>query len=300
MNSTSIHTVPQNRSNRERIIWLLAIVLSILVHLMFIWSGEWLNIWKVTINPPEEKTGEEVTVLFPENKPEPIKRKEIVENINPTNEKPEQSDYLSDFNSKAKNPSLSDKIGNQPLSRGNTPFANLSRAERVPTQSQPFTMKKFSVKELTNGESTAQYSRSESQKEMPQMQTASDGSGQMLEQKDFSVSDVGPLTLSTYKWEYAPYINEMKKKLMRVWFAPPAYYQLGLISGQTILQFSVDRSGNLIDLKILRHIGHKSLEISSENAIRALFPFKPLPKDCPDPYLVITATLVYPDLRQRR
>jgi TonB family protein len=122
----------------------------------------------------------------------------------------------------------------------------------------------------------------------------------MLQQKKFSVEDIGAITLSTYQWEWAPYINAMKNKLNRVWYAPTAYYKLGLIHGYTIIRYTIDRSGNITNMEVLNHNGHSSLENSSVSAIKALFPFLPLPENFPEETLTITVKLIYPNLRARR
>ena len=119
-------------------------------------------------------------------------------------------------------------------------------------------------------------------------------------QQQFSVNEVGALSLSTYKWAWAPYINKLKYKHRRVWFAPPAYNRLGLIHGKTKIYFEISRDGKLLTLKVLEHSGHKSLEEASVASIRSTFPFIPLPPDFPDEKLGITATLYYPDLRKGR
>ena len=51
----------------------------------------------------DENLPEEVTVIFPENKPE-SKPRQIVENMNENEETPDESDLLSDRNSRAANP----------------------------------------------------------------------------------------------------------------------------------------------------------------------------------------------------
>jgi outer membrane biosynthesis protein TonB len=121
----------------------------------------------------------------------------------------------------------------------------------------------------------------------------------IYEQKIFSADQLGDLTLSTYSWEWAPYINALKRKLHQVWFTPPAYYQLGLIHGYTTIRFSISKSGDLIEYAVLEHKGHESLEQSSINAIKSSFPFKSLPARFPDEKLTITARLIYPNLRER-
>ena len=67
----------------------------------------------------------------------------------------------------------------------------------------------------------------------------------IYDQKEFSADQLGDdISLSTYAWEWAPYINAFKRKLYTVWFTPPAYYRLGLIHGQTIIRFTITKDGN--------------------------------------------------------
>ena len=119
-----------------------------------------------------------------------------------------------------------------------------------------------------------------------------------MNRADFSSNKLGDISLSTYKWEWAPYIFKMKQKLYRVWTAPPAYTQMGIIYGQTVLHLRIQRDGTMTGLEVLKHDGHVSLQISSENAMHALFPFDRLPDNFPDRELELTITLVYPDLRR--
>lgn len=239
--------------------------------------------------------------MFPENKPEvPADQpREIVENINENEEIPERSNLLSERNSRARNPSAGETSGDSPQSSGNVPFANLSQPNQK--ESRAFSPpKKFSAAALT-GETTRSPREAANEEKSSQAQTQqSQGTSQMLEQKKFSVEELGALSLSTYKWEWAPYINAMKRKLQHVWFAPPAYNQLGLIHGYTIIRFTVNRAGNITGWEVLKHVGHESLELSSTEAIKALFPFLPLPEDFPEETLTVTAKLMYPNLRSRR
>jgi len=243
----------------------------------------------------EKSVPEEIEFIFPENKP-----KEVVQNMNETEERPDKSDYLSDKNSRARNPIVTDKRGDNPFSKGNTPFSNLSSGKELRTF-KPQPRKRFSKEAITGQKSDASSQDGEQDKRDNSNKPASmAGSNQVMNQQDFSVEEVGALTLSTYQWPWAPYINAMKNKLNRVWYPPPAYYMLGIIHGYTIIRFVVTRDGHLKDIKVLRHEGHESLKLSSEEAIKALFPFLPLPDEFPDETLTITAKLYYPDLRRRR
>jgi TonB family protein len=71
-----------------------------------------------------------------------------------------------------------------------------------------------------------------------------------------------------------------------------------LVSGITRVKFVVNRDGSLASYTVLSHQGHKILEETTVEAVEAVFPFKPLPKDFPDPKLVIIGNFIYPDLRK--
>lgn len=282
--------------DREQKTIFIAIFLSLLFHAGLLWIIENKQLLLVKIKPASESIPQEITFTFPENRPK--EPREVVQNLNENEEIPEQSNLLSDRNSRARNPERTDKTGKTPLSAGNSPFSNLSGKASQKTfrslKKRPFS------REALAGESY----RKPRQREMDNKEAAqaqkSNGSNQMLQQNKFSVEELGAITLSTYKWQWAPYINSMKNKLERVWTVPPAYYRLGLVHGYTIILFTIDRGGNLIRMKVLKHSGHKSLETSSTGGIKSLFPFLPLPDDFPDETLTITAKLYYPDLRSGR
>jgi len=286
--------------NKQTKIIGISILLSILFHGFLLWMighEQWLEFKRpLKIESPPE----ELAFTFPENKPRPVpnKPREVVQNKNFNNRVPAQSSLLSDKNSQARNPLPTKNKGNMPYSSGNSPLANLSPAN---TRIQNFRQKKFSKKALVGISSQASRSPSlfDRQKSSPSA-VRSEGSNNRMDQKKFSVEEVGALTLSTYQWEWAPYINSMKNKLSRVWFAPPAYYQLGIIHGYTIIQYTIDRKGKLVSYRVLKHVGHESLEKSSTQAIESLFPFIPLPDDFPEKTLTITAKLMYPDPRNGR
>ena len=291
-----IHAIKLKYNNleREKRIYVISFLISILLHAIFVLIFI-KDIVLVDLSPEERDLPEEVTVLFPENKP-----KSIVENINENNEIPEASDYLSDFNSKARTEQILKELGNQPLSNGNIPFANLSRQNLQKQLEQQLKTKKFSRDALVGKQSTNLQENSyqnESQQAQQNIQANQSGTNNIYDQKQFSADQLGDISLSTYAWEWAPYINALKRKLYTVWFTPAAYHRLGLIHGQTVIEFSISRDGNLVYYKVQGHEGHESLEQSSVNAITALFPFKKLPDNFPEDNLTITARLIYPKLR---
>ena len=110
------------------------------------------------------------------------------------------------------------------------------------------------------------------------------------EEKPF---EIGNFRLSTVNWDYVPWLEAFKGRLLFVWIAPAAYH-MGLIEGYTVIRFRVSRAGELLGYDVLEHHGHESLQGSSENAIESVFPFRPLPDHFPDEVLEITGSLIYP------
>lgn len=113
------------------------------------------------------------------------------------------------------------------------------------------------------------------------------------DQRESSARDLGGVSLSTYNWDYAPYILYMKKRIRNHLYPPQAFVQLGAISGQVTLSFILKRDGSVRDLKFIGNRGHNAFIEPSLNSIKASDPFKSLPNTFPDPYLELTWTFVY-------
>jgi outer membrane biosynthesis protein TonB len=292
----SLVNLKLNIKDSQKRIYFIAFLLSAIFHvILLLLFNNMLN-----FNFPIENNSHEneMVVLFPENKP-----KQIVENINENNERPLNSDLLSDKDSRARNNKLLENTQNQPYSEGNIPYTNLSQPnfESIITKNQ--SNKKFSRDALRGGNSQPSQSYTIDNPNLSQQSPSikqPQSTNNFYDQKEFSADQLGDLSLSTYAWEWAPYINALKKKLRQVWFAPAAYYRLGLIYGYTVIVFTISREGKILKYKVLEHKGHESLENSSVNAINALFPFKPLPAHFPEETLTITARLIYPNLREGR
>lgn len=278
--------------DREKRIYFWTILLSLIIHVLFLVFFT-QDMFVIDLSPEEKDLPGEVTVVFPENKP-----KTIVENINENREVPENSDLLSDFNSMARSRQLLENIRNQPMNEGNTPYRNLTKPNIQNIFKNQYQTKKFTKDALIGKQASSDIMRNQKDQSQQQAQASQSTTNNIYDQKQFSSDQVGDISLSTYAWEWAPYINALKQKLYSVWFTPAAYHRLGLIHGYTVIEFSISKDGNLIRSKVHEHNGHESLEVSSVNAINASFPFKPLPNNFPDEMLTITARLIYPNLRR--
>lgn len=107
--------------------------------------------------------------------------------------------------------------------------------------------------------------------------------------------DRGNFQLSTYAWDFAPYMSYLNRKIYRQAGAvlPPAFKDYGLIEGETIIRFKIQRDGMLNDLEVLNYAGSVLLRDASLLAVQQSAPFKPLPSHFPDPYLELYWTFVY-------
>jgi len=290
--------------DKEKRKFIFALIISLLFHLFLFYLLKSEDAYRIDLEQPPKKPLKELTVFFPENKP-----KQIVENFNENEEVPEKSDLLSERNSRAKNESLLEQRQNQPSSMGNTPFANLSQPRSLAQNSYAKNFssgatERFSREALLGDKGFQTSDKSRIDRFTPaSIETQvkeNEGTNNLYDQKEFSADKLGSLTLSTYAWEWASYINYFKKRLYEVWRTPPAYFSLGLIHGYTVICLIIDRNGRMVNSQVLEHKGHFSLQISSENAINAGFPLKPLPVDFPDETLTLTLTMVYPNLRKRK
>lgn len=113
------------------------------------------------------------------------------------------------------------------------------------------------------------------------------------DQEFTDVLEKGGIKFNTYKWDFAPYLLSMKKKVESHINPPYAFTRLGAIDGNTLVRFKIMQDGSLENLEILGSDAHSSLDITSTNAIKFSAPFRHLPGNFPEPYLEVTALFSY-------
>ena len=119
------------------------------------------------------------------------------------------------------------------------------------------------------------------------------GARDMIDQRASRAPELGNFAINTYAWEYAPYLLWLKQRIEQNIFPPPAFTYMGIISGQTRLRFRIYPDGRMVNLAVLRSVGHKSLMETSVRAVELSVPLKPLPADFPENYLEVTALFEY-------
>lgn len=272
----------------ERYRFALAVVLSILCHILamaFSESGVANVSGRNIVIPVKE---EEKRLVF-----------EIVES-NPDKivaTPPEDARFASDKNTQASdnNPEATEESA-RPTTEGfadtkelpvfSTDRSNLNEAARMRDFTAP---KKFNLSELLRrADPEKSIERNQKEEEKKKRLTAV-----MPKNPDVSAKELGGMSLSTYAWDFAPYMLKLKRKINRNIHPPKAFLDLGIIDGRYVIQFVITQKGELKSLRVMDSQGSKSLELTSINAIQYSKPFDPLPEHFPDDLLVITGTFTY-------
>ena len=290
---------------KERKTIYIALIVSVLLHLigLILITNDNLFAFSKT-EPPEPPEPLELVFEQPQQPEQQLPEKfyEIVENPNASGDEPTQSDRLSTQSSISQAPVIMPgQIREVP---GSETEQKNRAASQQPTEEMQERLQQALEKSILAYKENRTFSRSALTGEMmtqEERETSEQPAnrGETMHRPDgFNADMVGDFALSSYEWEWAPWWLAFKRKLYRVWYVPAAYSELGLIHGHTILSFKISRNGEITELKVLRQVGHSSLETSSVNAVEAVFPFLPLPKEFPDEYLEVALKLIYPNLRE--
>lgn len=100
------------------------------------------------------------------------------------------------------------------------------------------------------------------------------------------------ISLDTKDKKYVSYAKVIKKRLIQHWEYPRQARE-NLIEGQVLAIFSLDRHGNLQDIKILMPSDHAILDEETQRAIRDSAPFPPFPGSVTVQKLNIKANFAY-------
>ena len=124
-------------------------------------------------------------------------------------------------------------------------------------------------------------------------------SGVQLENRQASAVERGDFQLSTYAWDFAPYMSDFKKRVESNIFPPPAW-DLGIIEGRTVLNIRVLPDGSLGFLKVAEYEGSELLRDTNLRAVRLSAPFRPLPDHFPDAHLDVRYLFIWKIIRHAR
>ena len=284
-NSQGIFPMQRSRSE-ERNRFGIAVVLSILIHLLLLILIEYDVVTLRADNQILPVVEEEKRIVF-----------EIVES-NPDfaiDSPMEDAELASD-----KNTIASDIIpettfeADRPITDGISDSKELPMPESRPNELMQKTLlaprEKFDTSRLLERpeDKREETQEKEEQKESEMIQAVLPDN-----QETSAINDLGGFSLSTYAWEFAPYMLELKRKIGRNIHPPYAFTDMGIINGSYVIQFVITRKGELQSLQVVDSQGSTELEKTSVNAINFSRPFEPLPDDFPDDLLIITGTFNY-------
>jgi TonB family protein len=104
-------------------------------------------------------------------------------------------------------------------------------------------------------------------------QIASLGSGEWAEGQGSAKQTID---LDNREPQYVDYLALLKRRIERVWGYPPEAANNG-ISGDLLLIFTLNKSGSLIDLRLIRSSGFPVLDEAAIRAVKLAAPYDPFP-----------------------
>jgi len=98
--------------------------------------------------------------------------------------------------------------------------------------------------------------------------------------------------INTRDDRYFSYLMHLKDKIQAVWVYPAAASRQG-IGGGLVAEFSIDRTGKLLEVRLLDSSGHAILDESAIRAIKNAAPYHPFPERWSMKRLRVRAQFVY-------
>ncbi len=273
--------MPQTSSPR---VWSAAFLLSILLHLAVWWGVEMLP--PPAVAAPEEPAPPIRFVFAPESET-PRQFVELPEDRAETS--PERADFLSNVDSRARNPEPTSETENLPNMEGR---AEIPQLDMAPTPEEAAEPVEESPTEARRGELLEAYRDFKRRDPAPPSPLPQEYRQEALSNADGSVSLVGDVSMNTAAWVFGDWMKDFRRKVMRVWDAPYAF-DLGMIQGWTLVELEVGRNGRLIRCDALDEDGHESLRISSLNAISSAGPYDRFPESVPEETLTLRIKMIY-------
>jgi hypothetical protein len=104
----------------------------------------------------------------------------------------------------------------------------------------------------------------------------------------------GEFSLSTYEWDYAPYMRRLKRQIEDyTWTILPAAFWYGIAAWATQVRFVILPDGSLETILITGHEGVLDLRHVAPDAVTGAASFEPLPPGFPEPKLTITGNFYF-------
>ena len=102
----------------------------------------------------------------------------------------------------------------------------------------------------------------------------------------------GNFSIDTQGFDLGPYAKIIQQKVKSNWIVPPIVHKLYL-KGTVQVAFSIDKNGNISDLRFLKKTGLDALDMAAFYAIKYSNPFPPLPSFIKDDKIQVKWTFYY-------
>ncbi len=288
--------LPVQRKGRN--LWLLAFLLSALVHLILVFGLPYLDIFRAEAPAPLEDDVMEFVFAPPADTDEPQRFTELPEDH--TEENPDPSDLLSNVDSRARDAAPGGDLLSPPRSEGRAELPEMAMAP-AQTGGSPDRREETPVEEAPLGTQPRPHPLAAYPGiGRPTVETAPDalpdGAHDIYQEPgnapEANAQLSGDISLSTTAWVYGHWMQAFRRAVRENWY-PPYAFKIGVIDGWTLIKLEVAPSGELLNLATMDELGHDSLREASLGALRAAAPYTPLPADFPDETLVITLKMSY-------
>jgi protein TonB len=100
------------------------------------------------------------------------------------------------------------------------------------------------------------------------------------------------IDINTREVNFFSYLQHLKQKIQAVWIYPAVAARAG-IGGSLLLEFSISKEGQLLEVNLLDSSGHTVLDESAMRAIKSAAPFFPFPPRLTAKRIRIRANFVY-------
>ena len=267
--------------------YLWAYTAAILLHILFLLLEN--PLWRAAIIAPQPEK-------IPESPPLTFEFVDVPQNRDEA--PPEETTLL------AERDNISRDQQTAPLPESHLPFSDgISRAKNIATpaqgKSRSETPSAERMQETTDNPFSfvdeLQKNPEEAQKERERAVLGGEVLPQVridMDNRKTRALERGGLKLSTYEWNFAPYMKYLQRHIDRHIY-PPRAFELGMIDGMTQVKFRIWRDGRLEGPELIDYKGHDLLRDTSLKAVELSAPFKALPPDFPDEYLEIVGTFEY-------
>lgn len=106
-------------------------------------------------------------------------------------------------------------------------------------------------------------------------------------------AESGPISFESQWYEWGDYADHMVTKIRRHWYDNmPSLIRMGM-KGVVTIQFTIQRSGTITDIRILKSSDIPPFDFAAKKAIELASPLRPLPADFPNRSERVTAQFYY-------